>query len=73
MQVLEVNQKEGLVLVHFMVQHQTGLYRWDTSKDDTSWEDMEYFTHNSRKVSIELNALRSTQRWQLFDVTMQDC
>ena len=69
LQVQEVIMEEGLVLVNFMVQHGLGLFRWDMSRYATSWEDIDFFSLNSRRVVVDLNEMWSTQRWQLFDVT----
>ena len=69
LQVQEVIMEEGLVLVNFMVQHGLGLFRWDMSRYATSWEDLDFFSHNSRRVVVDLNEMWSTQRWQLFNVT----
>jgi len=67
--VKQVNPEEGIVLMHFMVQHCPGSFCMDTSQSGTSWEDLVYFMHNSRRVSLALDELRSTQQWQLFSVS----
>ena len=69
LQVQEVKTEEGLVLVNFMDQHGPGLFRWDMTRYGTSWEDLDFFSHNSRRVVVDLNEMWSTQRWQLFNVT----
>ena len=62
--------QEGLVLINFMVQHGPGLFRWDMTQYGTSWEDLDFFSHNSRRVVVDLNEMWSTQHWQLFNVTV---
>lgn len=68
LQVQEVNVDEGVILVQFMVRHQPDLYRWDMSRQSTSWEDLQVFSQHSTRVLVELDELRSTKRWQLFSV-----
>ena len=66
LQVVEVLPTEGMLHINFMTQ-QGDLYYWN-SKPDQSWEDIQTFCDNSRKVTVYLNEAHSSQRKQMYSV-----
>ncbi|XP_070193526.1 uncharacterized protein [Littorina saxatilis] len=65
-QVAEMDMQQLEVLVNFMCQQDDSFY-WG-SRPDSSWETLDCFLANSKKVSMRLNEDLSTQRRVLFDI-----
>ena len=68
LQVLEVIPLEGLIHIQFMVQQGCLFHR--PSPPDMSWEKLEDFLLKSKKVVLELDVASSTNRKQVYTISM---